>query len=307
MRATRACLLLTAVAVVAACGGGVTPAAIPSADPAASPPRLGEADPARTIPRPAALADLPLVQLVAPDEVEAGRAPTFEWSPVGAADAYRLSVLGPDGPMWAWQGEATSIRYGGVPDGTNGPSLVPGSWWSVAALAADGSVVALSELRTVSPASDRAPAPAWADGHASPAASASPSSSTPPAGQAAVVGWCDMLTPVEIADAIGGDWLEPTEGRLDARNGWCDWTSARGTLLTLTISPAAHFDPAGWDADEPIAGVGDEAYWAAVGWDRRVVFVQGESSLMLAIDFSRVDRDGLLHLAGLVAGRLPAP
>jgi hypothetical protein len=38
-----------------------------------------------------------------------------------------------------------------------------------------------------------------------------------------------------------------------------------------------------------------------------VVFVQCESSVMLAIDFSRVDRDGLVRLAGLVAGRLPAP
>ena len=293
MRTTVACLLLAASAVLASCGGSAS--SIPPRGDGSS------SGPVATLPRPSVFANLPLVQLVAPDMVGAGRAPTFEWSPVGTADAYRLSVLGPDGPMWAWQGETTSIRYGGVSDGTNGPSLVPGSWWSVAALAADGSVVALSELRSVSPTGESGPAPAWADGAVPPA------SSSPPGGQAAVVGWCDMLTPAEIADAIGGDWLEPTEGRLDAHNGWCDWTSARGTLLTLTISPAAHFDPAGWDADEPIAGVGAEAYWAAVGWDRRVVFVQGESSVMLAIDFSRVDQDGLVHLAALVAGRLPAP
>jgi len=111
VRTTVACLLLAASAVLASCGGSAS--SIPPRGDGSS------SGPVATLPRPSVFANLPLVQLVAPDMVGAGRAPTFEWSPVGTADAYRLSVLGPDGPMWAWQGETTSIRYGGVSDGTH--------------------------------------------------------------------------------------------------------------------------------------------------------------------------------------------
>jgi len=285
--------ILVTIAILAACDGSPS-----SARPDGGAAPIGAV---ATLPRPAVFADLPLVTLLAPGALEAGRAPTFEWSAVDAAAAYRLSVLGPDGPTWAWQGGTTSVRYGGVPNGTSGPSLLPGSWWSVAALAGDDTVLALSELRAVAPSAERGPNPNWTKPPSntdSPDSSASPPSGMPDAGS------CDLLTREEIGEAIGGDWLEPTEKRLDARYGWCDWRSARGTLLTLTISPAAHFDPAGWGADEPIADLGDEAHWAAAGWDRRILFVQGDLSAMLAIDFSRVDRVGFERLARLIATRL---
>ena len=95
------------------------------------------------------------IELTAPPEEGAGETPTFEWEPVGVATAYRLVVLDAEGrAVWAWEGPDTSVALGGVPDrpaGTEGPVLTPGSAWSVAALDADGHVVAASPLRSASP------------------------------------------------------------------------------------------------------------------------------------------------------------
>ncbi len=95
------------------------------------------------------------VQLVAPEEQGAGETPTFEWEPVEGASTYRLVVLNAEGQAtWAWEGAETSVPLGGVadrPEGSEGPVLTPGSSWSVAALDAEGHVLAASELRPVSP------------------------------------------------------------------------------------------------------------------------------------------------------------
>ncbi len=95
------------------------------------------------------------VELTAPPEEGAGETPTFEWEPVDGATAYRLVVLDAEGrAVWAWEGPATSVALGGVPDrpeGGEGPVLTPSSTWSVAALDADGHVVAASPVRSASP------------------------------------------------------------------------------------------------------------------------------------------------------------
>ena len=95
------------------------------------------------------------VELVAPGEDDAGETPTFEWEPVEGASTYRLVVLNAQGQAtWAWEGAETSVPLGGVadrPEGSEGPVLTPGSSWSVAALDAEGHVLAASELRPVSP------------------------------------------------------------------------------------------------------------------------------------------------------------
>ena len=95
------------------------------------------------------------VELRSPGTTGAGIIPTFEWSAVDGASAYRLVVQNADGDaMWAWEGDGTSIELGAVPDreeGDGGPILTSGSTWSVIALDADGHVIAVSTLRPVSP------------------------------------------------------------------------------------------------------------------------------------------------------------
>jgi len=95
------------------------------------------------------------VRLLGPSTEGVGEVPTFEWSPVEGAAAYRLVVVDADGgAVWAWEGDGTSAPLGGVPDrpvGAEGPVLSPGSSWSVSALDAEGHVLAVSLLRPVSP------------------------------------------------------------------------------------------------------------------------------------------------------------
>ena len=98
---------------------------------------------------------LAAVELLGPSTEGVGEVPTFEWSPVEGAAAYRLVVVDADGgAVWAWEGAATSVALGGVPNrpvGAEGPVLSPGSSWSVSALDAEGHVIAVSVLRPVSP------------------------------------------------------------------------------------------------------------------------------------------------------------
>src|SRR5687768_15412818 len=134
-------LVVTALVAVVGCGSPP-----PATDGAAA----GQGTAAGHVPtyaRPAALADLPLVELVGPAATGAGTVPVFEWRPLAGADSYLLSVRGPDRRGWAWSGTETSVRYGGVVEGQAGPTIVPGMYWSVAAFDAAGPLLALSELR----------------------------------------------------------------------------------------------------------------------------------------------------------------
>lgn len=317
---TRRLVLLigAAVFVGAACGSAGDPATTPSTNTSVGGAAVVASDvasPVTTRPRPSLFGDLATIDLLAPAEFDAGRAPTFEWSPVDTAATYRLSVLAPDAPTWAWLGSATKVRYGGVPEGANGPSLRPGSWWSVTALTGDGSVLAVSDLRAVSPTDDRGPDPLWAAASTATDAATGDAvegdtASTTPAPEAATAPGpiagraCDLLTADEIHDAIEGDWNEPKPTSLGQAASWCDWTSVNGTLLSLTVGPADQYDPDGWGADETVAGLGDRAYRVNHGWDRRIGFVHGEYSVTMTIDYTRVDVSGFLRLAGSIDGRL---
>jgi hypothetical protein len=299
-------MMLTAAAVLmlAACGGSAASPA-PVADPispglpAATQPAAAPAELVVTYPRPNALAELPLVELVAPGALNAGPAPLFEWRASEGAASYRLSVRGPEGLAWAWQGPQTSVRYGGVAEGQAGPTIVPGMLWSVAALGGDGSLVALSELRGVSPSED--PGPDWM---AAPAAAGSPSPTPRPAEQPGPAGTCGLLAAAEIGSAIRGDWGTPDQTAATGIQGICSWTSANGSLLDLYVAPAEQYDPAGWGADETLDGLGEQAYRTTKGWDRRIGFVSGGLSVMLVIDYPKVDPEGFLELARLIEQRL---
>ena len=99
---------------------------------------------------------LAAINVLGPPESGAGEVPLFRWEPVAGASRYDVGVLGPDGPLWAWQGEVTEIYLGGLPlerpPGLAGPVIEAGSCWSVIARGADGHVIAVSEFLPVSPA-----------------------------------------------------------------------------------------------------------------------------------------------------------
>ncbi|MEW5992716.1 MAG: hypothetical protein AB1736_15415 [Chloroflexota bacterium] len=92
-----------------------------------------------------------------------GLVPTFRWEAVEGADHYRLVLLdASDFPVWAWEGTDTEVTLLGFEHDPElgGPVVGDDSTWSVAALAADGHVVAISEAATISPgvaAPSRAP------------------------------------------------------------------------------------------------------------------------------------------------------
>ncbi len=98
---------------------------------------------------------LPSIEVVGPPETGAGEAPLFRWKPVDGATSYHLAVLGPDGPLWAWQGTETEVYLGALPferpPGWAGPVISAGTCWSVIARDAEGHVTAVSSFLAISP------------------------------------------------------------------------------------------------------------------------------------------------------------
>ena len=280
--------------LVAACGG-----AGPSGSDEGSTSASG-ADASGAYRRPPALARLPLVELVGPAATNAGPAPVFEWRGVDSAVAYRLSVRGPEIRTWAWSGPETSVRYGGVAEGQSGPAIVPGTVWSVAALRGDGSVLALSELRPVSPTEDPGPRADWLA--AVPVAPVEAPAAAPPAGEFDA---CHLFSADEITAAIDGTWGTPELSDYGSGNGRCEWTSGNGTVLAIDVMPADTYDPDGWGADGTVEGLGEQSYIVSHGWDRRIGFVRGGRSVTLSIDWTRVDLEAFVGIAREIEGRLP--
>jgi len=95
----------------------------------------------------------PVIQLTPTEGV--GVRPNLDWEAVEGADSYFLVVKDDAGvPYWAWDGSETSVPLGGAAfpeDYGNGPTIGPGYTWSVSAYAADGTFLAISGDRPVSP------------------------------------------------------------------------------------------------------------------------------------------------------------
>jgi hypothetical protein len=98
---------------------------------------------------------VPVIGVLGPPEEGAGEVPLFRWAPVAGASRYTVAVIGPNGPLWAWQGEETEIYLGGLPferpPGWPGPVIAPGSCWSVIARGDDGHVIAVGAFLPISP------------------------------------------------------------------------------------------------------------------------------------------------------------
>lgn len=95
----------------------------------------------------------PVIQLTPTEGV--GVRPTFDWEAVEGAGSYFLVVKDDAGAAyWTWDGSETSIPLGGAEfpdDFGNGPTIGPGYKWSVSAYATDGTFLAISGDRPISP------------------------------------------------------------------------------------------------------------------------------------------------------------
>jgi hypothetical protein len=104
---------------------------------------------------PPLIEDFPRIEVMAPPQSDAGEVPMFRWEPVAGAVQYELVVMGPELPIWAWQGDATEVWLGGLsverPPEMAGPVIVAGTCWSVIARDADDAITAASDLLAVSP------------------------------------------------------------------------------------------------------------------------------------------------------------
>ena len=238
-----------------------------------------------------------------PAATNAGPAPVFEWRGVdsaAAATGCRSAARRPSDVGVVGTGNLGPLRW--RHRGPVGPDHRPGHPdWSVAALGADGSLLALSELRPVSPTDDPGAAPDWLA--AAPVASAAaPPAAPSPAGEFDA---CDLFSADEIAAAIDGTWGTPELTDYGSGSGHCEWTSTNGTILGIDVMPADAYDPDGWDADGTIEGLGEQSYIVSHGWDRRIGFVRGGRSVMLTIDWTRVDLEMFAGIAREIEKRLP--
>jgi hypothetical protein len=307
MRAlARTILGIPLLVVVVGCSGAATPSAPPAAAgaPAAEADGTSTSTSVATIARPATLADLAAVTLTGPAEMNVGSNPTFEWTAVDGAAAYRLVVLGPDAPRWAWTGTATSVQYGGS-GAAGSPTLKPGSWWSVAALGADGSVMALSDLRAVSPGDEPGPTPAWASGLPA-AASSEPAEAPADAGApAANLTACALVTTDELEAILGREFHAGAPSGFAIASDDCEFGTDKLASLNVDLAPRTGFHPDLWaPGHTPIPGLGEDSFSVKSGLDRKVGFVRGEHAVLLSFSFGRVDEDALIELAKAIDARL---
>ncbi len=242
--------------------------------------------PPTTLERPAALADLPEVTLTAPGAASVGGSPVFAWDPVDGAETYSLAVADASGPIWGWQGDATEVRFGGYDRepaaGVGAQRLRSAAWWSVVALADDGSVVAVSRQRAVSP-----------DGSAPVPLGAAPASSAPevPSWSLENPGLCALVSDAEAAEFLEGELAGAGEPEIEGggRTYYCRWERADDDLLGLSVSISPNYSRERWDelvgyydgdpAVVDAAGIGDGSLVAA-DWGGTVVQVYVDEAIV---------------------------
>lgn len=224
---------------------------------------------------------------IGPLTAEVGSVPTFEWSPVDGAALYRLAVLGPAGPIWAWEGSATSINLGGLsgdrPKEMPGPVVLAGTSWSVVALGDSGEVLEVIGPIEISPA----------DGSSDP-----PPTSTGGSDDLAAEDLPDPCALVEQSDVealFGGAAPDGTTALVTGPGGVpggrsCSWSRGlAGAHVSIFTRPSFLTPTNICDFCEPIDGLGDEA-WAGVS-------ERGSGGALLAISADglgvQVSADGL--------------
>lgn len=265
-----------------------------------------------TTDRPAAFAAYADVVLTAPAAQDAGPSPSFAWEPVEHAASYRLSVVGADGPVWAWSGVETTVVYGGyasVPDpGVGALRLTAPAWWSVSAYDADGVLVAVSGQRAVSPDKTSPAALGGADSDA-------PADGDEPAASAPLESACELLSDDEAAEFLDAELAGPAESDADGRSLSCEWTAAGHDDLSLSVSLQAGVTPESWDknvgaivkADPSLPrgfeGLGDDSYMTVDWGGTWLVVYAHETYVSVRSTFTDGAEDATIELARVVIDR----
>jgi hypothetical protein len=240
---------------------------------------------APTASRPAVLGDYPQVELTAPAATDAGTSPVFAWLPVGDAVRYQLSVVASDGPVWAWSGETTEVRFGGYADepasGAGAIRLRSAAWWSVTAYAADGALLAVSDLRAVAPdAAAPAPLP-----HA--AAGDDPSSPAVEPLESA----CPLFSDDEVEEFLEDEFLTfDISVRPGVRRE--TWDESMETML--------EFDP---ELPHAFEDLGDDSYMDADWGGTRLALIDGDVYLSVRSGFTQGAEEATIAVARLVLER----
>lgn len=176
MNGTRRVRIAAALAIglaVAACGGSDEPASASSSTGPASTPdtaavttTAGSTTPSTTqgpsstgtSPSASSIRDLRgdfgIESIALQPADEGGPHPTLAWDAVDGAATYWLVVHDGDGRVyWAWTGAETQVRVGGGdrPELNQTAALHEPMTWSVTAVDASGSLLAFSDVATVSP------------------------------------------------------------------------------------------------------------------------------------------------------------
>ncbi len=223
------------------------------------------------------------LEAVAPLEADVGSVPRFEWKSIDGAASYRLAVLGPNGPIWAWEGEDTSVNLGGLsgerPELMPGPVVVPGTSWSVAAIDASGRVLDVVGPITISAGGNSDPDP-------------DESASTAPLTAEELPDPCTLVEQDDVDDLFGGP--SPTAksrnvtGPGDSVAGRsCSWSRVAAASVSVFLETRFLTPMEICDFCEPIEGLGDEA-WGGES-DRgsggaMLAIVQGELGIQLRAD-----------------------
>ena len=88
---------------------------------------------------------------------EGGPWPVLEWETIDGAESYGVTLYAASGDVyWRWRGPDTEVRVGGFPeepepDAALAPRVEEGMTWDVVARDDDGSVIAQSGERPISP------------------------------------------------------------------------------------------------------------------------------------------------------------
>lgn len=151
-------LALTAVLMVAACGGDAQESVttVGGSTLGGSPTSVATTTTLIAAEYPPLLPDMavPVITQITPTE-GGGFRPVLEWTAVEGASLYLVAVQAPDGRLyWAWRTEDTSVPVGGLPrleEDAFGPAVSRGMTWSVIALDTDGAVVGASAVRPIAP------------------------------------------------------------------------------------------------------------------------------------------------------------
>lgn len=155
-----------ALVLIAGCGGGDTTAPSTDATVSSSPESVdatGESTPGSTTPS-AESTSTTVAAGVVPGTATItlltsgsglGARPLLQWDPVDQAVGYIVSVNAPSGgPLWTWEGPATTVPFGGGPaddPDTTGAQLTGPATWFVAAIDDQGRVIATSATAELSP------------------------------------------------------------------------------------------------------------------------------------------------------------